>query len=208
MRIAFDAFGTLFDLEALRSSAGDELFDAFQARLQPWTWLATAADAYVPLPDLAELAFQSAAEELGIDADAQALARELTSLPLFPEVPEALDALDGARLGILSNGTREGLEQLLSNAGIRDRFQHVLAADSVARYKPAPEVYGLAPRAFGVHADEVTLVSGNSWDIAGARLAGLRTIWVSRGRPVASVLGLMPDEIVDDLGALTFASRS
>jgi 2-haloacid dehalogenase len=78
----------------------------------------------------------------------------------------------------------------------------------VARYKPAPEVYGLAPRAFGVHADEVTLVSGNSWDIAGARLAGLRTIWVSRGRPVASVLGLMPDEIVDDLGALTFASRS
>src|SRR6185437_2016101 len=103
------------------------------------------------------------------------------------------------RLAVLSNGTADGLEQLLTGAGIRGCFRYVLSADSVARYKPAPEVYGLAPRAFGLHADEVTLVSGNSWDIAGAKLAGLKTVWVSRGRPAASVLGLDPDHIIDDL---------
>jgi 2-haloacid dehalogenase len=205
--IAFDAFGTLFDVEALREHTGDDLYDAFYARLQPWTWLATAADVYLPLPELAETAFESAGEELGIDVDAAALAGKLTELPLFPEVEEALSGLDG-RLAVLSNGTADGLEQLLTNAGIRHCFRYVLVADSVARYKPAPEVYGLAPRAFGLHADEVTLVSGNSWDVAGAKLAGLRTIWVSRGRPAASVLGLSPDEIVDDLSALTFAGRS
>ena len=208
MPIAFDAFGTLFNLEALREQTGDELYEAFFARLQPWTWLATAADAYLPLPELAEAAFQSAGEELGVEVDAAALAGKLTELPLFPEVDAAPNQLGRERLAVLSNGTAAGLEQLLTNAGIRDHFEHVLAADSVARFKPAPEVYALAPRAFGVPAAEVTLVSANSWDAAGAKLAGLRSIWVSRGRPAASVLGLKPDEIVDDLAALTFVGRA
>jgi 2-haloacid dehalogenase len=208
MPIAFDAFGTLFDLEALREDTGDELYEAFFARLQPWTWLATAADAYLPLPELARAAFQSAGEELGVEVDTAALAGKLTQLPVFPEVEAALQQLREERLAVLSNGTADGLEQLLANAGIRDRFEHVLAADSVARFKPAPEVYALAPRAFGVPAAEVTLVSGNSWDVSGAKLAGLRSVWVSRGRPAASVLGVRADAIVDDLAALTFVGRS
>src|SRR5919201_1362260 len=146
MPIAFDAFGTLFDLEALREPAGDELYDAFYERLQPWTWLVTAADAYLPLPELAELAFESAAEELGVQADTVGLASRLTELPLFPKAQKALDSLGGERVAVLSNGTAEGLEELLARAGVRDRFEHVLAADSVARFKPAPEVYALAPR--------------------------------------------------------------
>src|ERR671934_1526620 len=137
MPIAFDAFGTLFDLEALRERAGDELYEGFYARLQPWTWLATAADVYLPLPELAELAFESAAEELGLEVDAADLAGRLTALPLFPEVEEALQSLAHERLAVLSNGTIGGVEQLLANAGIGDRFDHVLAADSVACFKPA-----------------------------------------------------------------------
>lgn len=214
MQIAFDAFGTLFDLDWLRKPArdlagerGDELYEAFYSRLQPWTWLATAADAYRPLPELARSAFESAAAGLELDVEAGALAERLTELPLFPEVERALDSLDGQRLAVLSNGTADGLEALLSNGGIRDRFEHVLAADSVGRYKPAREVYALAARAFGVNADEVTLVSGNPWDCAGAKLAGLRSVWVSRGKPLAPVLDVAPDEVVEDLTWLTFASR-
>jgi 2-haloacid dehalogenase len=204
--IAFDAFGTLFDLEALREPLGDELYDAFYARLQPWTWLATAAGAYRPLPTLAEQALRSAAAAVGADDDDAARHAELlTRLPVFPEAESALDALSGHRLAVLSNGTADGLEELLSNGGVRERFEHVLAADSVGRYKPAPEVYALAPRAFGVPAAEVVLVSGNDWDAAGAKLAGLRSAWVSRGRPLAPVLGAEPDHVVEDLSGLVFA---
>jgi 2-haloacid dehalogenase len=202
MPLAFDAFGTLFDLEWLREDAGDELYEHFYARLQPWTWLATAGDVYVPLPELAAQAFESAAAELGTNGDAGALAQKLTELPLFPDVEPALDALSDERLGVLSNGTRDGLEQMLTRTGIRDRFQHVLVADQVKRYKPAPEVYALAPKAFGLHADEITLVSGNAWDVAGAKLAGLHAVWVSRGRPLAPVLGIPPDDVVEDLTGL------
>ena len=208
MPIAFDAFGTLFDLEALREPAGDDLYEAFYARLQPWTWLATAAGAYRPLPELAEQAFTAAAAEIGADVDAGQLAGQLTELPLFPEARATLGTLEGERLAVLSNGTADGLEQLLTRAGIRDRFEHVLAADSVGRYKPAPEVYALAPRAFGVVAGDVTLVSGNNWDAAGAKLAGLRSVWVSRGKPLAPVLGVTPDEVVADLTGLTFAGQA
>ena len=208
MPIAFDAFGTLFDLEALREPAGDDLYEAFYARLQPWTWLATAAGAYRPLPELAEQAFTAAAAEIAADIDAGQLAEQLTELPLFPEAKATLAALEGERLAVLSNGTADGLEQLLTRAGIRDRFEHVLAADSVGRYKPAPEVYALAPRAFGVVAGDVTLVSGNNWDAAGAKLAGLRSVWVSRGKPLAPVLGVTPDEVVADLTGLTFAGQA
>ena len=208
MPIAFDAFGTLFDLEALRQPAGDDLYEAFYARLQPWTWLATAAGAYRPLPELAEQAFTAAAAEIAADIDAGQLAEQLTELPLFPEAKATLAALEGERLAVLSNGTADGLEQLLTRAGIRDRFEHVLAADSVGRYKPAPEVYALAPRAFGVVAGDVTLVSGNNWDAAGAKLAGLRSVWVSRGKPLTPVLGVTPDEVMEDLTGLTFAGQA
>jgi 2-haloacid dehalogenase len=205
--IAFDAFGTLFDLEALREPAGDELYDAFYARLQPWTWLATAAGAYRPLPQLAEQALRAAAKQVGQDPERAAqLVGELTTLPLFPEARDALDALrEKHALAVLSNGTRDGLEELLGNAGIRDRFEHVIAADSIKRYKPAHELYQLAPRAFAAAPHEVVLVSGNDWDAAGAKLAGLSSAWVSRGRPLAPVLGVEPDHVVKDLSELVFA---
>jgi 2-haloacid dehalogenase len=207
MPIAFDAFGTLFDLEALREPAGDELYDAFYARLQPWTWFATVAGAYRPLPQLAEEALRSAAHAVGSDPDRAAkLAGQLTKLPLFPDAPDALDALGRKHsLAVLSNGTQDGLEELLGNAGIRDRFEHVIAADAIKRYKPAHELYALAPRAFAAAPHDVVLVSGNDWDAAGAKLAGLSSAWVSRGRPVAPVLGVEPDHVVDDLAGLVFA---
>ncbi|HET8672172.1 MAG TPA: haloacid dehalogenase type II, partial [Thermoleophilaceae bacterium] len=167
--------------------------------------LATAAGAYRSLPTLAEQALRSAAASIGLEKDAAQLVSRLTSLPLYPDAEPGLDALSGERLAVLSNGTEEGLRELLSNAGIFDRFEHVLAADTVGRYKPAPEVYGLAPRAFGVPPEEVVLVSSNDWDAAGAKLAGLRSVWVSRGRPLAPVLDTPPDHVVDDLTGIAFA---
>jgi 2-haloacid dehalogenase len=210
---AFDAFGTLFRLDALREDArglvgerGDALYDAFYARLQPWTWLATAAGAYRDLPSLAEQALRSAGAEVGVPGDdAAQLGSRLTSLPLYPDAEPGLRSLEGERLAVLSNGTAGGLRELLSNAQVLDRFEHVLAADSVGRYKPAPDVYGLAPQAFGVPAGEVVLVSGNDWDAAGAKLAGLRSVWVSRGRPLAPVLDTPPDHVVEDLTGVAFA---
>src|SRR4051794_17396138 len=111
--IAFDAFGTLFDLEALRPRLGDEAFDAFSSRLVPYTWHLTAAGRFEPFPAVAKAALSDAGAEPEV-ADA------LEELPPFEDVAAGLShlAATGTPLAVLSNGTSEGIEALVSHAGL------------------------------------------------------------------------------------------
>src|SRR4051795_5962363 len=109
--IAFDAFGTLFDLEALREPLGDQAFEGFASRLVPWTWHATAAGVFSPLPGIARMA----AEAAGVD-DPASISERLSELPPFDDVRDGLEALDGRRLAILSNGTQAGTAALVARA--------------------------------------------------------------------------------------------
>jgi 2-haloacid dehalogenase len=212
--IAFDAFGTLFDLSALRTRTrqaagheGDELFAAFKTRLIPWTWHATAAGAYLPMPQLAAEAVQGAAREAGFPLErsrADWIVEGLLELPLFDDARRGLDKLRDSRipLAILSNGTAEGIQAIVDHNDLGGTFAHLLVADSVKRFKPAPEVYALATEAFGAPADQVMLVTGHEWDVAGAAAAGLKTGWIARGERLAPVRGVMPDVEAPDLSAL------
>jgi HAD superfamily hydrolase (TIGR01549 family) len=178
--IAFDAFGTLFDL--------DDLEDAFKQHVVPMTWHATASGRFRPLPEIAK--------SVGIDPE------RLKSLQPYDGVNAGLESLRGTPLAVLSNGTVEGVEVLVRAAGLDGRFDHLLAADQVRRYKPAPEIYALAPKAFGSEPGRVLLVSGNEWDVAGAAQAGLRTAWVARGRQPDWAFGIEPDLVVQDIADL------
>lgn len=213
--IAFDAFGTLFDLGGLERPArevagerGRELAAELPARLLPLTWHATVAGDYRPIPELAALALASLAREREIpldDAGAERIAAGMSSLPAYPRALEALEALAPTPLAILSNGTRDGVEALAERGGLADLFDHYLSVERVRRFKPAPEVYALAPRAFSADAGAVVLVSGNEWDVAGAQLAGLRGAFVARGRPVTRFLGQHPEVVCDELTDLAEA---
>ncbi len=216
--IAFDAFGTLFDLAGLSprivrhvGERGGAVFEGFAARLVPYTWHLTASERYRPLPEVAEEALLAAAREAGATLDEQGareLAAELTELPVYPGVASMLEGLAGTPLAVLSNGTGEGVEALFSAAGLRERFDHLLAADVVGRYKPAPEVYALATTAFGAASnDDVLLVSAHEWDVAGAQAAGLRGALVAREAAPTGFLGHEPDIVVDTLAALPQAVR-
>jgi 2-haloacid dehalogenase len=212
--IAFDAFGTLFDLSALRTRTrqaggheGDELFAAFKERLIPWTWHVTASGDYEPFPQLAAKAVQAAAREAGLRlelARAEWIVEGMEELPAFDDVKPGLAALKdaGIPLAVLSNGTAEGVDALIEHNDLGGVFAHVLVADSVKRFKPAPEVYALAVEAFGAPAERVMLVSGHEWDVAGAERAGLRTAWVAHGESFMPTLDERADIQVEDLREL------
>jgi len=209
--IAFDAFGTLFDLSALRTRTrqaggheGDEMFAAFKERLIPWTWHLTASGDYLPFPELAAKAVQAAAQEAGLRLElsrAEWIVEGMKELPVFDDVKPGLEALRETRipLAVLSNGTAEGVRSLIEHNDLNGVFDHELVADSVGRFKPARDVYALAPSAFGAPADRVMLVSGHEWDVAGAARAGLKTAWLGRGERFAPTLGADPDVLADDL---------
>jgi 2-haloacid dehalogenase len=212
--IAFDAFGTLFDLTALRTRTrqaagheGDELFAAFKDRLIPWTWHLTASGDYKPFPELAAEAVQAAAREAGLRLEhsrCEWVVDGIKELPAFDDVHAGLAQLRdaGIPLAVLSNGTAEGIAALIEHNGLQGVFAHELVADSVKRFKPAREVYALAVEALGGQADRVMLVSGHEWDVAGAARAGLRTGWLARGEKLTPTLGVHPDVEAEDLREL------
>ena len=64
------------------------------------------------------------------------------------------------------------LEAGVDSAGMSGYFSQLLSADSVSKYKSAPEVYQLGPDAFGLPAGEILFVSSNCWDACGATWFG------------------------------------
>jgi 2-haloacid dehalogenase len=106
----------------------------------------------------------------------------LRELPPHPEVSESLDRLReaGFRLATLTNSTQEVSEAQIRHAGLSDRFEKVLSADTVKRLKPAPAPYRMAARALGIPDREVRLVAAHAWDVAGALRAGCAAAFVAR----------------------------
>ncbi len=72
----------------------------------------------------------------------------------------------------------------LTNAGLRHYFEHVFSADSVHRFKPAPEPYRMVANKLGVGTESLLLVAAHSWDIAGAMKAGCDAAFLARSGQV------------------------
>lgn len=106
-----------------------------------------------------------------------------TELHTHPDVAEGVAALAdlGIRLVTLSNGATGIAEKLLTDAGIRERFERLLSVAEAPAWKPAEPAYRYALNTCGVEASEAMLVAVHPWDLDGAARAGLRTAWIDRG---------------------------
>jgi 2-haloacid dehalogenase len=106
----------------------------------------------------------------------------LRDLPPHPEVPESLDRLHdaGFRLATLTNSTQEVAEAQIQNAGLTDKFEQILSADTARRLKPAPAPYRMAARSLGVPDRGMRLIAAHAWDVAGALRAGCAAAFVAR----------------------------
>ena len=186
----FDVNETLLDLAAL-----DPLFERifgdasvrrlwFNQMLQS-AFVATMTDAYVTFGESAAAALRMTEERQGAEVsedDRQEILSGLRNLPPHPEVPESLDRLleAGFRLATLTNSTQEVAEAQIENAGLTDRFEQILSADTAKRLKPAPAPYRMAARALEIPERGIRLVAAHAWDVAGALRAGCAAAFVAR----------------------------
>ncbi|KAI1140311.1 haloacid dehalogenase [Hypoxylon sp. FL0543] len=83
----------------------------------------------------------------------------------------------------LSNGNQSLLQDL--NAGGNLGFRKLISTADFGAYKPHPSTYLGAAAAIGFRPEEVAMVAAHLGDLAGARAAGLRTIYVERPREEA-----------------------
>lgn len=202
--IAFDAYGTLFDVYSIGALA-EELYPGFGARIAnrwriaqiDYTRIRTLSGQYRDFWKLTEdgLGFALTSLELPVEeARVARLMDQYADLQAFPENLGVLQELKsaGAQLAILSNGTSEMLGRASRSAGMENVFDHVLSVDAVKKFKTTPEAYQLAPDAFGVPAQEIIFVSSNGWDVCGATWFGFRTFWVNRSGRTLDALGVTP----------------
>ena len=208
----FDAYGTLFDVDAAARAAdlqGDlwpQLSADWRRKQLEYTWLRSVAGAHVDFWQVTQDGLDWAMEAAGLD-DPDLRSKLLAlyrRLDVFPEVPEVLGALrdQGAGLAILSNGSADMLADAVASAELDGVFDAVLSVDDAGIFKPAKPVYDLVGARFGLAPADVLFISSNGWDICSGAAYGFRTLWVNRaGAPMDRLHGT-PEAQARDLREL------
>jgi 2-haloacid dehalogenase len=192
--LVFDAYGTLYDVQSVRSLAtvlcgdrGELITQLWRQKQLEYTWLRTLMRSYEDFWSVTRAALEFALTSAGI-APTAALCDPLMDrylhLDLYPEAQQALESLRGHKLAILSNGSPGMLEALVSSSGIAARLARVISVDQVKLYKPEPACYALVEPALQVAKQEVLFVSSNGFDVAGAKRYGFQVAWIERSGDV------------------------
>ena len=202
--VAFDAYGTLFDVYSVGALAeeifpdhGSALAEIWRDKQIEYTRLRTICDRYVPFWQVTGDALDFACDKLNLPLDSSSRARlmdQYANLKAFEENKAQLGALRqlGLPLAILSNGNPEMIDSAVASAGLEGLFDHLLSVDTVSKFKTAPEAYQLGPDAFGVPTSDILFVSSNGWDICGATWFGYITFWLNRANNPLERLGVAP----------------
>lgn len=174
-------------------------------------------DKYEPFSSLTRKALHHALNEDGLkmsDQETENMMHAYDSLSTFPDVKPALEQLAKEK-DIESVYFTQGTKAMVSASvtGSPDlapytasMFKHtVCCSESTKKFKPAPETYEYLIAQLGRKDFEgVWLVSGNPFDIVGARTMGMNAAWVDRaGNGWVDCLGepdLKPSFIVQNIG--------
>lgn len=212
----FDAYGTLFDVNAAARTAAEgpdgavlrerwpRLAQAWRDKQIGYSWLRAVTGAHCDFWQVTQDALDWALEAEGLGEAPELRERLLAlywELEAFPEVPRVLGQLKsaGCQTAILSNGAPAMLEGAVTSAGLGEVLDDVLSVEAAGIFKPASAVYDLVGQRFGCAKEEVLFVSSNGWDAAAASGYGFRTAWVNRAGAPVERLPWQPTHICSDL---------
>ena len=123
--------------------------------------------------------------------------RLLDTTRLYPGVAEALDALAGTTLAVLTNKPGDMSRTILEGLGVASRFARVRGAGDVPSRKPDPAgLLGLMSE-LGASASETWMVGDSATDVGVARAAGTRVAGVTWGFHPAALRAAGPDRVLD-----------
>jgi 2-haloacid dehalogenase len=216
--IAFDAYGTLFDVysmgqlaEALFPGHGHALALMWRDRQIEYTRLVTMSDPspggskyYLPFWDLTIRSLRYVCKRMGLELGAENEKRLMDQYAKLTSFEDSLGVLkqiqaQGLATAILSNGSREMLSTVVESNGLKPYLDQVVTIEEVRLFKTAPQAYELLLKTFPVKKTEVLFVSSNAWDALAARWYGFDVFWVNRlGHPYEEI-GELPTYEGDSL---------
>ncbi len=217
LTIAFDVYGTLVDpagmAEHLRADVGDDAVafaTLWREKQLEYSFRRGLMQHYATFFVCIAEALEFCAERFRVGMSPQRRAELMEAyewLPAFADAERGLSRLRAAghRLFAFSNGTAGHVDTVLNYSGLRGLLEGVISVDDLKTFKPAPAVYAHVRRATGAWSQPCWLVSGNAFDVIGARAAGLDAAWVRRSdahlfdpwgiEPTLTVSGL--DDLAD-----------
>jgi len=197
--IAFDAYGTLFDVysmgqlaEELFPGRGQEFSVMWRDRQIDYTRLVTMSDPnpsgskyYLPFWELTIRSLRYVGKRMNLSltlANEQRLMDQYAKLTSFEDSLRVVKAIQekGISTAILSNGGREMLTTVVESNGLKPYLDKVVTVEDVRLFKTAPQAYELLLKAFPIQKTEVLFVSSNAWDALAAKWYGFDVFWVNR----------------------------
>jgi 2-haloacid dehalogenase len=212
LALVFDAYGTLFDVHSVIAlcerfwpGKGAAVSQLWRTKQLEYTWQRSLMQRYTDFSRITDASLRYACAALGLalsSAQSSDLMRQYLHLDLYPEAKQALAALGGRKLAILSNGSPDMLHPLVANSGLDQVLDAVLSVAEVGVFKPDPRVYQVAVDRLGVAREAIGFVSSNCWDACGAKSFGLRTYWINRAGAPLDDLDATPDHSIARLTEL------
>lgn len=122
----------------------------------------------------------------------------------FPGTIALLDALKGkVKLGIASNAQRLFTIPELTRFEMVRYFDAIVFSSELGVCKPDKRMFSAALEALSVQPERAVFVGDNlEADIGGAQNAGMKTVWINRGRGTGDAGGIRPDYEVSDESSL------
>lgn len=192
--MVFDFDGVLADTERLHLAAfrdvfasrgwgldDAEYFDRYMGYDDGGLFRAYAADRAQPLVD-DEIA-------LLVERKGVAFRQHLGSgHVLYPGAVECLTRFEGRfTLAVASGARRDEIVDILSAAGVLQRFGAIVGAEDVTAMKPAPEPYLTAAARLGIEPRHCVAVEDSRWGLESAVKAGMRAIAITTTSSPASL---------------------
>lgn len=207
--IAFDAYGTLYDVYSVERKCEDEYPGSGAAMSRLWrqkqleySWLRTLMGRYVDFWHVTEDALRYTLAELELAADEgkiETIMGAYLELEMYPEVIEAMARFGACKKAILTNGNLEMIEPLVTRTKLDTHLDACLSADELGLFKTRPEVYQLAVDRLGIARESLLFVSSNGWDVAGAKSFGFNVGWLNRRSLPPEELGVHADYVASNL---------
>lgn len=191
--VCCDALGTLIDISSISiqleqqyPGQGIRIADLWRTKQIDYSRLRALGDEYKPFGEITRDALEATFLELRIvysqhDLDT-AMSQYLNGVA-FPDARNFLDALK-IPWSILTNGDRNFIQPILSNAGIDCPETHLLTSDQVETFKVDKGMYELtwswAQECGTSLKSDVIFISANQWDAIAASWFGFTSCWINR----------------------------
>ncbi|KAI7478913.1 haloacid dehalogenase [Hortaea werneckii] len=202
--LAFDVYGTLLSTQSIADKLASHFGgDTAKTIATTWrryqleyTWRMNSMGQYEDFSKVTQRSLKHALHESKVslnDEQTTDMMKSYDSLTCFPDIDRTMKSLHTApdiKAVIFSNGTHSMVSSSINNspdlAKHAKSFDDIVVVEEVKKYKPHPEVYYHLAKKVGKDTsdskqmEQVWVVSGNPFDIVGARAVGMNAIWVDR----------------------------